>query len=249
MMCGAVCRRRQVLRGERYGLSADVYSLGVIIWEMQSRERPFATLNYYQIISHVRVVLARLCQFFLCRLQTLGVAAALPSHHRHDSQSRRSRRSASSGCTCSCRPRPPRCGTRCAPSAGRTCLRSAPALSWWQLRWRLPRRSWRLPIATTALTTTTTTPRPRRMAAAAARVSHSCACNGSLCLRHCVHGASIGGGGGGGGDSCGSLAQGLGLAAWKLGTTQQQQGGPRSRGAVVEEGGKVAVEEERGGTP
>jgi hypothetical protein len=36
-------------------------------------------------------------------------------------------------------------------------------------------------------------------AAAAARVSHSCACNGSPCLRHCVHGASIGGGGGGGG--------------------------------------------------
>jgi hypothetical protein len=29
-------------------------------------------------------------------------------------------------------------------------------------------------------------------------VSHSCACIGSPCLRHCVHGASIGGGGGGG---------------------------------------------------
>jgi hypothetical protein len=25
------------------------------------------------------------------------------------------------------------------------------------------------------------------------QVSHSCACNGSPCLRHCVHGASIGG--------------------------------------------------------
>eukprot|EP01049_Picozoa_sp_SAG25_P007205 SAG25_NODE_574_length_6809_cov_44.177943_7_plen_580_part_01 len=32
----------------------------------------------------------------------------------------------------------------------------------------------------------------------AAAVSHSCACIGSPCLRHCVHGASIGGGGGGG---------------------------------------------------
>eukprot|EP01047_Picozoa_sp_COSAG01_P033062 COSAG01_NODE_2417_length_7736_cov_7.862511_6_plen_121_part_00 len=32
-------------------------------------------------------------------------------------------------------------------------------------------------------------------AAAAAAVSHSCACIGSPCLRHCVHGASIGGGG------------------------------------------------------
>jgi hypothetical protein len=35
--------------------------------------------------------------------------------------------------------------------------------------------------------------------ARAAAVSHSCACIGSPCLRHCVHGASIGGGGGGGG--------------------------------------------------
>eukprot|EP01047_Picozoa_sp_COSAG01_P027059 COSAG01_NODE_1770_length_9272_cov_5.371198_9_plen_182_part_00 len=32
--------------------------------------------------------------------------------------------------------------------------------------------------------------------AAAAAVSHSCACIGSPCLRHFVHGASIGGGGG-----------------------------------------------------
>jgi monothiol glutaredoxin len=35
--------------------------------------------------------------------------------------------------------------------------------------------------------------------AAALGVSHSCACIGSPCLRHCVHGASIGSGGGGGG--------------------------------------------------
>jgi hypothetical protein len=32
---------------------------------------------------------------------------------------------------------------------------------------------------------------------ARAAVSRSCACIGSPCLRHCVHGASIGGGGGG----------------------------------------------------
>jgi hypothetical protein len=38
----------------------------------------------------------------------------------------------------------------------------------------------------------------RVAAAAAAAVSHSCACTESPCLRHCVHGASIGGGGGGG---------------------------------------------------
>jgi hypothetical protein len=34
--------------------------------------------------------------------------------------------------------------------------------------------------------------------AAAVAVSHSCACTESPCLRHCVHGAPIGGGGGGG---------------------------------------------------
>jgi hypothetical protein len=47
--------------------------------------------------------------------------------------------------------------------------------------------------------------------AAAAAVSHSCACIGSPCLSHCVHGASIGAdddggvdgdGGGGDGDGC-----------------------------------------------
>jgi hypothetical protein len=37
----------------------------------------------------------------------------------------------------------------------------------------------------------------------AAAVSHSCACIGLPCLRHCVHGASIGGGGGAGFDGAG----------------------------------------------
>jgi hypothetical protein len=43
--------------------------------------------------------------------------------------------------------------------------------------------------------------RPAAAAVAVARVSRSCACIGSPCLRHCVHGASVGGskGGGGGG--------------------------------------------------
>jgi hypothetical protein len=42
-------------------------------------------------------------------------------------------------------------------------------------------------------------PRTPRGVARAAAVSQSCACIGSLCLRQCVHGGSIGGGGGGGG--------------------------------------------------
>jgi hypothetical protein len=37
--------------------------------------------------------------------------------------------------------------------------------------------------------------RPVSAAAAAAAVSRSCACIGSPCLRHCVHGAPVGGGG------------------------------------------------------
>jgi hypothetical protein len=39
-------------------------------------------------------------------------------------------------------------------------------------------------------------------------VSHSCACIGSLCLRNCVHGASIGGGAGAGGGGVDAGAQG-----------------------------------------
>jgi hypothetical protein len=40
---------------------------------------------------------------------------------------------------------------------------------------------------------------PKEGGDASDHVSHSCACIGSLCLRNCVHGASIGAGGGGGG--------------------------------------------------
>jgi hypothetical protein len=52
-------------------------------------------------------------------------------------------------------------------------------------------------------------------AAAVAQVSRSCACIGSPCLRHCGHGASIGGGGGGGAgaDGAGGADAGVGAHA------------------------------------
>jgi serine/threonine protein kinase len=37
----------------RYTLKADVYACGVIMYELQSRRRPFAELNSFQIISRV----------------------------------------------------------------------------------------------------------------------------------------------------------------------------------------------------
>jgi hypothetical protein len=52
---------------------------------------------------------------------------------------------------------------------------------------------------------------------ARARVSHSCACNGSPCLRHCVHGASIGGGAGAGGGRGWRPHAGRGVRRWQGG--------------------------------
>ncbi|MDA8532035.1 protein kinase [bacterium] len=43
----------EVLRGEEYTLSADVYSYGVIIWEMVTRSEPFKGVNAYAIAHQV----------------------------------------------------------------------------------------------------------------------------------------------------------------------------------------------------
>jgi hypothetical protein len=45
-------------------------------------------------------------------------------------------------------------------------------------------------------------------------VSRSCACIGSLCLRRCRHGASVGGGGGGGGGGEAGILGGLKAARY-----------------------------------
>lgn len=43
----------EVLRGDEYTLLADVYSFGVIVWEIVCREAPFTELNRFQIIFQV----------------------------------------------------------------------------------------------------------------------------------------------------------------------------------------------------
>jgi serine/threonine protein kinase len=43
----------EVLRGEVYTDSADVYSFGSILWEMLNREIPFRNLSSVQIIGSV----------------------------------------------------------------------------------------------------------------------------------------------------------------------------------------------------
>jgi serine/threonine protein kinase len=43
----------EVLRGDEYTLLADVYSFGVILWEVVCRRAPFESLNRFQIIFQV----------------------------------------------------------------------------------------------------------------------------------------------------------------------------------------------------
>ena len=43
----------EVVRAEPYGLEADVYSFGVIVWEMFARKAPWEGLTAYQIIAKV----------------------------------------------------------------------------------------------------------------------------------------------------------------------------------------------------
>eukprot|EP01047_Picozoa_sp_COSAG01_P007737 COSAG01_NODE_296_length_19281_cov_212.029507_15_plen_118_part_00 len=43
----------EVLRGEEYSRSADIYSYGVILWEMVTREEPFKGINAFAIAFQV----------------------------------------------------------------------------------------------------------------------------------------------------------------------------------------------------
>lgn len=43
----------EVLRGDQYSRSADIYSYGIILWEVVSRKEPFKGLNPYAIAYKV----------------------------------------------------------------------------------------------------------------------------------------------------------------------------------------------------
>jgi serine/threonine protein kinase len=42
-----------VIRGERYSEKADVYSFGIIVWEMVTRKAPFAGRNFMGVTLEV----------------------------------------------------------------------------------------------------------------------------------------------------------------------------------------------------
>jgi hypothetical protein len=45
----------EVLRGDDYSVKCDVYSFGVILWEMIERRQPFRELNHFQLLSFVGI--------------------------------------------------------------------------------------------------------------------------------------------------------------------------------------------------
>eukprot|EP01048_Picozoa_sp_COSAG05_P005309 COSAG05_NODE_311_length_11636_cov_11.922250_15_plen_77_part_00 len=65
----------EVLRGESYGLSADVYSLGVVLWEVLVRQQPFAHLNHYQV--RTQTYTRTLCYTWRLLFVLIGVCSVL----------------------------------------------------------------------------------------------------------------------------------------------------------------------------
>ena len=47
--------RSQAGRGAEYSLSADVYSIGMLLWMLASRERPWHPMRYEEIVSAVKL--------------------------------------------------------------------------------------------------------------------------------------------------------------------------------------------------
>jgi serine/threonine protein kinase len=43
----------EVIRGERYSEKADVYSFGIVVWEMVTRKAPFAGRNFMGVTLEV----------------------------------------------------------------------------------------------------------------------------------------------------------------------------------------------------
>jgi len=58
--CGTPCwTAPEILRGKRYTVKADVYSFGICLWEMVTREDPFAGTPPYQVVINVATKGAR----------------------------------------------------------------------------------------------------------------------------------------------------------------------------------------------
>lgn len=43
----------EVIRGEHYNRSCDVYSFGIMLWEMLTRRRPYGGMNDFQVYYQV----------------------------------------------------------------------------------------------------------------------------------------------------------------------------------------------------
>ena len=66
----------EILRGDRYSISADLYSYGVILWEMVTRSEPFKGVNAFAIAyqvgtEHRRLEIPATCPFLWRRLMQL----------------------------------------------------------------------------------------------------------------------------------------------------------------------------------
>mmetsp|Transcript_32330 Transcript_32330/g.52228 ORF Transcript_32330/g.52228 Transcript_32330/m.52228 type:complete len:399 (+) Transcript_32330:152-1348(+) len=81
--CGTSCwMAPEVLCADRYTLAADVYSFGIVLWELLTRLRPYGTLNAMEIGK--RVVLERMRPDIPASSPSLTYTAVMKSCWDHD---------------------------------------------------------------------------------------------------------------------------------------------------------------------
>jgi serine/threonine protein kinase len=79
------CVAPEVIRGDKYSESADVYSFGIIMWEVATRKQPFAGRNFMgvsldvlegkrpKVPSDLPPTFKRLVKRYLSPLSVLGL--------------------------------------------------------------------------------------------------------------------------------------------------------------------------------